>query len=198
MQFGARRNETSGLPRPRIANGCDPSSTNAPSLIKWLTILEIVAWLSPVTSASSEREIWLSCRRIVFRTSNRLRFRMIAGPRADDMGLRLDFKIHIYSQLGSKGKFYRFEVIGSKFEVLSFGLRAQPRCDDLPGTLNLELPIPERLRRQLEFILEIDRLKGVLRQSYLIDSDRHENSAEHSWHLAVAAMVLTEHAKDRI
>jgi putative hydrolase of HD superfamily len=64
--------------------------------------------------------------------------------------------------------------------------------------LNLELPIPERLRRQLEFILEIDRLKGVLRQSYLIDSDRHENSAEHSWHLAVAAMVLTEHAKERI
>jgi len=58
--------------------------------------------------------------------------------------------------------------------------------------------IPERLRRQLEFILEIDRLKGVLRQSYLIDSDRHENSAEHSWHLAVAAMVLAEHAKEKI
>jgi putative hydrolases of HD superfamily len=65
-------------------------------------------------------------------------------------------------------------------------------------TLNLERCVPERLRRQLEFILEIDRLKGVLRQSYLIDSDRHENSAEHSWHLAVAAMVLAEHAKERI
>src|ERR1700747_1094771 len=58
--------------------------------------------------------------------------------------------------------------------------------------------IPERLRRQLEFILEIDRLKSVLRQSYLIDSDRHENSAEHSWHLAVAALVLAEHAKEPI
>jgi len=58
--------------------------------------------------------------------------------------------------------------------------------------------IPERLRRQLEFILEIDRLKSVLRRSYLIDIDRHENSAEHSWHLAVAAMVLAENAKDRI
>ena len=65
-------------------------------------------------------------------------------------------------------------------------------------TLNFERWIPERLRRQLEFILEIDRLKSVLRQSYLIDSDRHENSAEHSWHLAVAAMVLAEHAKERI
>jgi putative hydrolase of HD superfamily len=58
--------------------------------------------------------------------------------------------------------------------------------------------IPERLHRQLEFILEIDRLKSVLRQSYLKDNDRHENSAEHSWHLAVAAMVLAEHAKERI
>jgi putative hydrolases of HD superfamily len=67
-------------------------------------------------------------------------------------------------------------------------------------TLNFERfdSIPERLRRQLEFILEIDRLKGVLRQSYLIESDRHENSAEHSWHLAVAAMVLAEHTKERI
>lgn len=58
--------------------------------------------------------------------------------------------------------------------------------------------IPERLRRQLEFVLEIDRLKSVLRQSYLIDSDRHENSAEHSWHLALAAMVLGEYAKEKI
>jgi 5'-deoxynucleotidase YfbR-like HD superfamily hydrolase len=65
-------------------------------------------------------------------------------------------------------------------------------------TLNLEPSVPERLRRQLEFILEIDRLKSVLRQSYLIDNDRHENSAEHSWHLAVAAMVLAEHAKEPI
>ena len=64
--------------------------------------------------------------------------------------------------------------------------------------MNFELPIPERLRRQLEFILEIDRLKSVLRRSYLIHIDRHENSAEHSWHLAVAAMVLAEHAKERI
>jgi putative hydrolases of HD superfamily len=66
------------------------------------------------------------------------------------------------------------------------------------GTLNFEPSVPERLRRQLEFILEIDRLKSVLRQSYLIDNDRHENSAEHSWHLAVAAMVLAEHAKEPI
>ncbi|MBV9850165.1 MAG: HD domain-containing protein [Armatimonadetes bacterium] len=52
----------------------------------------------------------------------------------------------------------------------------------------------ERLTRQIAFILEIDRLKGVLRRSYLADGTRRENSAEHSWHLALMAMVLAEHA----
>ena len=56
----------------------------------------------------------------------------------------------------------------------------------------------ERLRQQLQFILEIDRLKSVLRRSYLIDVERNENSAEHSWHLALAAMVLAEHANEKI
>jgi putative hydrolase of HD superfamily len=52
----------------------------------------------------------------------------------------------------------------------------------------------ERLSRQLGFIVEVDRLKGVLRQTSLIDGSRRENSAEHSWHLALAALALAEHA----
>lgn len=52
----------------------------------------------------------------------------------------------------------------------------------------------ERLERQLAFLTEIDRLKGVLRQTSLIDGSRRENSAEHSWHVAMAAAVLAEHA----
>ena len=52
----------------------------------------------------------------------------------------------------------------------------------------------ERLSRQLAFIVEMDRLKGVLRQTSLIDGSRRENSAEHSWHLALAALALAEHA----
>lgn len=52
----------------------------------------------------------------------------------------------------------------------------------------------ERLNQQIHFILEIDRLKDILRQSYLIHSRRRENSAEHSWHLALLAIVLAEHA----
>ena len=56
----------------------------------------------------------------------------------------------------------------------------------------------ERLARQLQFILEIDKLKAVLRRSLLLDSHRRENSAEHSWHLAMMALVLAEHANEPI
>ena len=52
----------------------------------------------------------------------------------------------------------------------------------------------ERLEQQIAFLLEIDKLKSVLRRTYLLNEPRHENSAEHSWHLAVMAMLLAEHA----
>src|ERR1017187_3571907 len=50
------------------------------------------------------------------------------------------------------------------------------------------------LDSQLRFLLEADQLKTVLRQSTLIDVSRRENSAEHSWHLALMALVLAGHA----
>lgn len=50
------------------------------------------------------------------------------------------------------------------------------------------------LARQLAFLKEIDRLKSIVRLSPLIDRSRRENSAEHSWHLALYALVLAEHA----
>ena len=51
-----------------------------------------------------------------------------------------------------------------------------------------------RLERQLWFLLEIDQLKGVLRRTTLLDRSRQENSAEHSWHLGMMAVILAEHA----
>ncbi len=51
-----------------------------------------------------------------------------------------------------------------------------------------------RLEQQLNFISEIDKLKSVLRQTTLLDGSRRENSAEHSWHVALMAFVLAEHA----
>ena len=50
------------------------------------------------------------------------------------------------------------------------------------------------LDSQLRFLSEADQLKTVLRQSTLIDVSRQENSAEHSWHLALMALVLQGHA----
>jgi putative hydrolase of HD superfamily len=53
-----------------------------------------------------------------------------------------------------------------------------------------------RLQKQLQFILEIDKLKKIVRQSPLTDQSRKENDAEHSWHLAVMAILLSEYAKE--
>jgi putative hydrolase of HD superfamily len=56
----------------------------------------------------------------------------------------------------------------------------------------------QRLQEQLSFILEADQLKHVVRRSYLVDASRLENSAEHSWHLALMALVLHEHANEQV
>ncbi|GHI86152.1 HD domain-containing protein [Streptomyces xanthophaeus] len=57
---------------------------------------------------------------------------------------------------------------------------------------------PDRLRRQIEFVIEVDRLKNVFRQSPLLAADRKENDAEHSWHLALMTLVLAEHADEPV
>lgn len=54
--------------------------------------------------------------------------------------------------------------------------------------------ISERLERQVRFILEVDQLKEIFRQTLCIQSGRPENDAEHSWHLCLAAIMLAEHA----
>ncbi|MGC4000562.1 MAG: HD domain-containing protein [Anaeromyxobacter sp.] len=56
----------------------------------------------------------------------------------------------------------------------------------------------DALLRQLGFIREIDKLKTILRKTRLICVDRRENDAEHSWHLAMMAVVLAEHANEPI
>src|SRR5690606_12444849 len=56
----------------------------------------------------------------------------------------------------------------------------------------------QALAKQLMFLKEIDRLKSVVRQSPLLDRSRKENSAEHSWHLAMYAWLLQEYAAERV
>jgi 5'-deoxynucleotidase YfbR-like HD superfamily hydrolase len=51
----------------------------------------------------------------------------------------------------------------------------------------------DRLGRQVAFLIEADKLKTIIRRTSLVDSSRRENSAEHSWHLVLAAMVMREY-----
>jgi putative hydrolase of HD superfamily len=55
-----------------------------------------------------------------------------------------------------------------------------------------------RLVQQLVFLLEADRLKQVARQTAIIGGSRRENTAEHSWHLGLFALVLAEHADEPV
>lgn len=56
----------------------------------------------------------------------------------------------------------------------------------------------ERLRRQFEFILEIDKEKFIGRQTYLTGGERKENDAEHAWHMAIMVYLLREYANEEI
>ena len=56
----------------------------------------------------------------------------------------------------------------------------------------------ERIKKQLDFSLEIDKVKNILRQTHLSNHGRRENDAEHSWHMAVMAYLLKEYANEEI
>lgn len=58
--------------------------------------------------------------------------------------------------------------------------------------------IDPRLAQQLDFLQQINALKAVYRASTIGCNDRKENSAEHSWHLAMYAMILAEHANSPV
>ncbi|MCX7774142.1 MAG: HD domain-containing protein [Clostridia bacterium] len=56
--------------------------------------------------------------------------------------------------------------------------------------------ISERLKKQMQFIAEADKIKNVFRMTKIHDGSRRENDAEHSWHLALMAFLLSEHSKE--
>lgn len=56
----------------------------------------------------------------------------------------------------------------------------------------------ERIKKQIAFALEIDKVKNVFRQTHLSLNGRNENDAEHSWHMAVMAYLLKEYANEEI
>ena len=56
----------------------------------------------------------------------------------------------------------------------------------------------ERLQKQMNFILEIDKEKNIFRQTHLTNHGRNENDAEHAWHMAIMTYLLKEHANEKI
>ena len=56
----------------------------------------------------------------------------------------------------------------------------------------------ERIEKQLAFALEIDKVKNIFRQTHLSGNGRNENDAEHSWHMAIMAYLLREHANEEV
>ena len=64
---------------------------------------------------------------------------------------------------------------------------------DFTGRLNMN-----RLEQQLQFILEIDKVKKIIRQTPLSDASRKENDAEHSWHIALMAYLLQEYVEEPV
>ncbi len=55
----------------------------------------------------------------------------------------------------------------------------------------------ERLKKQMDFMMEIDKMKQIGRQTYIADGSRKENDAEHSWSLAIMCMLMAEHANEK-
>lgn len=56
----------------------------------------------------------------------------------------------------------------------------------------------EKIRKQMDFLIEIDKIKGIFRQTMVLRGERQENDAEHSWHMALAAMTLREYYRGEV
>lgn len=70
--------------------------------------------------------------------------------------------------------------------------------ETLPPTDRVVHSNLNRLSQQFEFLAEIDKLKLIGRQTPLLDGSRKENDAEHSWHLAMLVMILSEYAEPQV
>lgn len=56
----------------------------------------------------------------------------------------------------------------------------------------------QRFQDQIRFLIEMDKMKSIFRQNYVLSENRHENDAEHAWHLAMLAIVLQEYANEKV
>jgi putative hydrolases of HD superfamily len=58
--------------------------------------------------------------------------------------------------------------------------------------------LAQRIEKQMNFIVEIDKVKSIIRKSRIFHNKRYENDAEHGWHISLMALILSEYANDEI
>lgn len=63
---------------------------------------------------------------------------------------------------------------------------------------NFDFIKSDKIKNQIQFVITIDEMKNILRRNLLADGSRRENDAEHSWHLAMMAMILEEYSADKV
>lgn len=63
---------------------------------------------------------------------------------------------------------------------------------------NKETIYKERFQKQINFLMEIDKVKSIFRKTRIINNKRYENDAEHAWHMSMMAIILSEYANDKI
>ena len=78
------------------------------------------------------------------------------------------------------------------------GMLNEKRQEDASQADYGDLPIEDRLKRQLDFSLEIDKEKNIFRQTHLSGKGRNENDAEHAWHMAIMAYLFREYANEPV
>lgn len=71
-------------------------------------------------------------------------------------------------------------------------------CTEFDSKTGLPVDLNDRLKKQLEFSLEIDKEKNIFRQTHLSGHGRNENDAEHAWHMAIMAFLLKEYANEEV
>lgn len=74
----------------------------------------------------------------------------------------------------------------------------KPSAAEMNGGANVVDDLSMNLLAQLDFLREVDKLKTISRRTSLMDGSRNENSAEHSWHIALAAMVLADYSNVQV
>lgn len=122
----------------------------------------------------------------------------------DDRDAYAEVKRSVAAQGFTDGMLYNNEKAWFVYDLYEKVLAADPAHphDPQPRLVVDRSPLPDgidaRLRDQLTFIAEADRLKTILRASELVADRRRENDAEHSWHLALMVILLAEYADEPI